>query len=39
MLKPGGRSATIVPDGVYLDHRQAHVQIRKQLLDENQLEE
>ncbi len=38
MLKPGGRSAVIVPDGVLFGSSQAHVQIRKLLLEENQLE-
>lgn len=38
MLKVGGRSATIVPDGVLFDSSNAHIALRRQLLDENQLE-
>ena len=38
MLKTGGRSATIVPDGVLFGSSTAHVALRKLLLDENQLE-
>jgi len=38
MLKLGGRSATIVPDGVLFGSSTAHVSLRKLLLDENQLE-
>ena len=38
MLKPGGRSATIVPDGVLFGSSTAHVALRRQLLDEHQLE-
>jgi type I restriction enzyme M protein len=38
MLKKGGRSATIVPDGVLFGSSTAHVALRKQLLDHNQLE-
>lgn len=38
MLKIGGRSATIVPDGVLFGSSTAHVALRRQLLDENQLE-
>lgn len=38
MLKTGGRSATIVPDGVLFGSSTAHVSLRRQLLDENQLE-
>lgn len=38
MLKTGGRSATIVPDGVLFGSSTAHVALRRQLLDENQLE-
>jgi type I restriction enzyme M protein len=38
MLKLGGRSATIVPDGVLFGSSSAHVALRKLLLDENQLE-
>jgi type I restriction enzyme M protein len=38
MLNKGGRSATIVPDGVLFGSSTAHVALRRQLLDENQLE-
>ena len=38
MLKTGGRSATIVPDGVLFGSSKAHVQLRKHLIDDNQLE-
>ncbi len=38
MLKTGGRSATIVPDGVLFGSSGAHKAVRKALLDENQLE-
>jgi type I restriction enzyme M protein len=38
MLKKGGRSATIVPDGVLFGSSTAHVAVRKLLLDHNQLE-
>jgi type I restriction enzyme M protein len=38
MLKIGGRSATIVPDGVLFGSSTAHVALRKLLLDHNQLE-
>lgn len=38
MLKLGGRSATIVPDGVLFGSSTAHVALRRLLLDENQLE-
>ena len=38
MLKTGGRSATIVPDGVLFGSSTAHIALRRQLLDENQLE-
>ena len=38
MLKKGGRSATIVPDGVLFGSSKAHLELRKLLLDENQLE-
>jgi type I restriction enzyme M protein len=38
MLKKGGRSATIVPDGVLFGSSNAHVALRKLLLDHNQLE-
>ena len=38
MLKSGGRSATIVPDGVLFGSSKAHFALRKHLIDENQLE-
>ncbi|MDE0159984.1 MAG: N-6 DNA methylase [Candidatus Dadabacteria bacterium] len=38
MLKLGGRSATIVPDGVLFGSSMAHVTLRKLLIDKNQLE-
>ena len=38
MLKTGGRSATIVPDGVLFGSSRAHVTLRKLLVDDNQLE-
>jgi type I restriction enzyme M protein len=38
MLKVGGRSATIVPDGVLFGSSKAHVQLRQNLIENNQLE-
>jgi type I restriction enzyme M protein len=38
MLKLGGRSAAIVPDGVLFGSSTAHVALRRMLLDDNQLE-
>jgi len=38
MLKLGGRSATIVPDGVLFGSSKAHQQLRQKLIEENQLE-
>jgi type I restriction enzyme M protein len=38
MLKVGGRSATVVPDGVLFGSSKAHMQLRQHLLDDNQLE-
>ena len=38
MLKLGGRSATIVPDGVLFGSSKAHQELRKVLVEENQLE-
>lgn len=38
MLKKGGRSATIVPDGVLFGSSGAHRDLRKLLVDDNQLE-
>ncbi|MCW8091566.1 type I restriction-modification system subunit M [Alteromonas sp. ASW11-130] len=38
MLRIGGRSATIVPDGVLFGSSKAHQQLRQLLVDNNQLE-
>lgn len=38
MLKVGGRSATIVPDGVLFGSSTAHRRLRRLLVDDNQLE-
>jgi len=38
MLKMGGRSATIVPDGVLFGSSKAHLSLRQTLVDDNQLE-
>jgi type I restriction enzyme M protein len=38
LLKPGGRAAVIVPDGVLFGASTAHLGLRKQLIEENQLE-
>ena len=38
MLKTGGRSATIVPDGVLFGSSSIHKQLRQSLVDHNQLE-
>ena len=38
MLKLGGRCAVIVPDGVTFGSSNAHKELRKMLIDENQLE-
>ncbi len=38
MLKNGGRSATIVPDGVLFGSSKSHVALRQMLVDQNQLE-
>lgn len=38
MLKPGGRCAVVVPDGVLFGSSTAHKDLRKQLVDHNQLE-
>ena len=38
MLKTGGRSATIVPDGVLFGTSSAHRRVRRLLVDGNQLE-
>lgn len=38
MLREGGRSATIVPDGVLFGSSKAHAALRKVLVQENQLQ-
>jgi type I restriction enzyme M protein len=38
MLKPGGRCAVIVPDGVLFGSSTAHVALRRVLVEDNQLE-
>ena len=38
MLKIGGRTATIVPDGVLFGSSKAHTALRQMLMEENQLE-
>lgn len=38
MLKLGGRSATIVPDGVLFNSSNAHKALRRHLIEDNQLE-
>lgn len=38
MLNVGGRSATVVPDGVLFGSSKAHVELRQFLLEHNQLE-
>lgn len=38
MLKLGGRCAVIVPDGVLFGSSNAHVELRKTLVEENQLD-
>lgn len=38
LLKPGGRCACIVPDGVLFGSSGAHVGIRKKIIDEHQLQ-
>lgn len=38
MLRLGGRSATIVPDGVLFGSSNAHQSLRKMLIEENQLD-
>lgn len=37
-LKLGGRAAVVVPDGVLFGSSKAHQQLRKELIDNNQLE-
>ncbi len=38
MLKPGGRAAIIVPDGMLFGSSKAHLALRQLLVDDNQLE-
>lgn len=38
LLKPGGRAAVIVPDGVLFGSSKAHQQLRKELVEDQQLE-
>ena len=38
MLKVGGRSATVVPQGVLFGSSKAHLSLREKLVEENQLE-
>lgn len=38
MLQPGGRCASIVPDGVLFGNSKAHKAIRKELIDNQQLQ-
>ncbi len=38
MLKMGGRAAVVVPDGVLFGSSQAHLGVRKLIVDDNQLE-
>ena len=38
LLKPGGRAAVIVPEGVLFGSTKAHKQIRKHLLDDQRLD-
>jgi len=38
MLNVGGRSATVVPDGILFGSSNAHQELRKFLIEENQLE-
>lgn len=37
-LKPGGRAAVIVPDGVMFGSSRAHKEIRKEIIENNKLE-
>src|SRR5690606_36589218 len=37
-LKLGGRAAVVVPDGVLFGSSKAHQQLRRELLENNQLE-
>jgi type I restriction enzyme M protein len=38
MLKPGGRCACVVPEGVLFGSTKAHLALRRRLLEENRLE-
>lgn len=38
LLENGGRAAVIVPDGVLFGSQQAHIEIRKRLIEENRLD-
>jgi len=38
LLENGGRAAVIVPDGVLFGSNQAHIEIRKKLIEENRLD-
>ncbi|WP_377866670.1 N-6 DNA methylase [Bacillus sp. R86525] len=38
ILKPGGRAAVIVPDGVLFGSSKAHKEIRKEIIENNKLE-
>jgi len=38
LLKPGGRAAVIVPDGVLFGNSKAHKEIRRMLVEEQKLE-
>lgn len=38
MLKPGGRAAVIVPDGVLFGSSKAHIDLKKHLIEEHKLE-
>ncbi len=38
LLENGGRAAVIVPDGVLFGSNQAHLEIRKKLIEENRLD-
>jgi len=38
LLKPGGRAAVIIPDGVLFGNSKAHKQIRRMLVEEQKLE-
>jgi type I restriction enzyme M protein len=38
LLENGGRAAVIVPDGILFGSTRAHVEIRRQLIEENRLE-